>query len=187
MLVRVTRVPTDADWIRCKEFALATAGKAITTLPSTEWKRKILLAEHSPIRTLMFTVVFTDIPYWVAMHFARHHEGVVPYIRTQRNDRQSAYDRTQAPQSAPVTMILDMNAQALLQISRKRLCNKCAPETREAWEAAVSEVLAKCPEFLGILVPQCVHDGNTCREFNGCGLCPQLSELKGEVAEDEDE
>lgn len=64
-------------------------------MPSDEWKRRILDAGHSPIRTLMFTVRM-EIPYYVSVHFVRHKVGVEHYVRSQRNDRQSDYDRTKA-------------------------------------------------------------------------------------------
>ena len=32
--------------------------------PSSRWKKRILLAEHSPVRKLCFNWKWTDLPYW---------------------------------------------------------------------------------------------------------------------------
>ena len=39
--------------------------------PSSKWKKRILLAEHSPIRKLCFNWKWLDLPYWVSVHFVR--------------------------------------------------------------------------------------------------------------------
>lgn len=58
--VEILRNPTKADWARCKELALNTMGKKYAGKEVTdEWKRQILKAQHSPIRTLMFTIRLT--------------------------------------------------------------------------------------------------------------------------------
>lgn len=40
--------------------------------PSDTFKRKILRAEHSPIRSLIFCFKITGLKSWIATHFARH-------------------------------------------------------------------------------------------------------------------
>ena len=63
MSVEILRYPTDEDWQRCKMLALNTIGKRYAGSEVTdEWKRKILRSEHSPIRTLMFTIRMTTKP-----------------------------------------------------------------------------------------------------------------------------
>ena len=70
--VEILRNPTKADWARCKELALNTMGKKYAGKEVTdEWKRQILKAQHSPIRTLMFTIRLT-IPYFASVHLVRH-------------------------------------------------------------------------------------------------------------------
>lgn len=169
MTVTILRSPTDTDWARCYSLALATEGKEPGgKVPTEGWKRRILLAEHSPIRTLMWTVRMTDVPYWVAMHLVRHKYGVEWYVQSQRNDRQNKYDRNAARQDEPVTLTMDANAQALISISRKRLCSKAAVETREMWNAVCDALLTVSPELHGALVPDCVYRGRCC-EMYPCG------------------
>lgn len=169
MTVTILRYPTDADWARCYSLALATEGKEPGgKVPSDSWKHRILMAEHSPSRTLMWTVRMTDVPYWVAMHLVRHKHGVEWYVQSQRNDRQDKYDRNAARQDEPVTLTMDANAQALISISRKRLCQKAAAETRELWEKVCTALWTVSPELHGILVPDCIYRG-TCHEMYPCG------------------
>ena len=169
MKVEILRHPTDEDWQRCKMLALNTIGKRYAGSEVTDdWKRKILKAEHSPIRTLMFTIRM-EVPYWVSVHFVRHKYGVEHYVSSQRNDRQSGYDRTKAPQGAMVTHITDINAQELIQMAGMRLCGQASKETREAMRAICDAVIETNPEFEPFLVPKCVAHGG-CNEFRSCGL-----------------
>jgi hypothetical protein len=47
--------------------------KELEKEPSDEFKRKILRAEHSPIRGLIYCFKITNLKSWVATHFVRHH------------------------------------------------------------------------------------------------------------------
>lgn len=175
MKVELLRYPTEQDWMEVKRRALVTIGKSPVKAPDEDWKMRMLKARHSPIRALTFSFLI-ECPYWVANHIVRHHVGVQPYVRSQRNDRQDMYDRTKAPQDAPVTMILDMNAEALLTLSNKRLCRQASKETRGLVSLMCGEVLDVCPEFRHELVPMCIHQGGICPEMESCGLCPSVKE-----------
>lgn len=163
--------PTGADWIACKERALVTV-KTLSdkdwkmTIPSPEWENRILRARHSPIRCLRFSFYLENVPYYVSVHLCRHVHAQ-PYVRSQRNDRQSEYDRTKAPQDSPVNMIWDMNAEELMVIANKRLCRKADPATRKLVEQIVDLVNEVCPEFRPFLVPNCVYLGE-CKEMEPC-------------------
>lgn len=166
--VEVLRHPTDEDWERCKTLALNTVGKRYTGGEVTfGWKIKMLGAGHSPIRTLMFTIKMVDIPYYVSTCFVRHKYGVEHYVSSQRNDRQDMYDRRKATQDSPVTHIMDVNAQELIQIAHMRLCGQATEEMREIMRDVCSAVLETNPEFHPFLVPKCMEHG--CNEFHPCG------------------
>lgn len=47
----------------------------------------IYKSEHSPVRTQIFWIQFTNIDLAVATHFIRHHVGSTPYQLTCRDDR----------------------------------------------------------------------------------------------------
>lgn len=180
MNITLLKYPTDEDWAFAKQCALVTIGKEMKTAPDMEWKHSILRARHSPIRTLQFAFYLEGVPYWVSTHLARHVHAQ-PFIRSQRNDRQSEYDRNAARQDAPVDMIWYMSAEELMTIAEKRLCTLAAKETREAVRKICGLVQGKCPEFIDLLAPPCEKTG-TCSEMYPCKYAHILtgeSELYG--------
>lgn len=170
MNVEVLKYPTTEDWLLVKKCTLVTVGKETEMPPSEKFKRDLLRARHSPIRELKFIFYLTDVPYWVSVHLCRHVHAQ-PYVRTQRNDRQSAYDRNSAPQNAPVDMIWSMNAEELITIANKRLCRLASPETRRLVQTICTKVVETCPEFETELVPMCTRNGGVCYEVTPCGRC----------------
>lgn len=173
--VTILKHPTNEDWMICKKCALITVGKDAMQPPTDEWKHKILASEHSPIRTLQFVFEITNIPYYCAMHLVRHVHAT-PFVKTQRNDRQKNYDRGKAPQDAPVDFCWEMNAQELMTIAHKRLCNQASPETRAVVAEICRQVEILNPEFKGLLVPNCVYRGGKCTEFYPCGAAEKMVE-----------
>lgn len=169
MEIELRRYPTAKDLMWMKECTLGTVGKDAKTPPTPEFVRRLLVARHSPIRELTFSYVIRDIPYWVSVHLVRHHVGFQPYVQSQRNDRQSEYDRTKAPQDAPVTMRITLNAEALLNLANKRLCAKASPETREVVQRMCALAEKVLPELRGLLVPACEYHGGVCYEMQSCG------------------
>lgn len=165
IVVKINEMPSVEDWLAVKSRALVTVGKKAVTPPTEEWKRKILEARHSPIRRLQFSF-YIECPYWVSVHLCRHIHAQ-PYVKSQRNDRQSEYDRNSAPQNSPVCMIWDMNAEELMTIANKRLCRLASEETREVVQKMCDLVIAEMPEFEGLLVPNCVY--GKCHEMYPCG------------------
>lgn len=170
--VEILRHPTDEDWERCKMLAMNTIGKKWSGEVSDIWKLQILRSEHSPIRTLMFTIRM-EVPYWVSVHFCRHKYGVEHYVTSQRNDRQDKYDRTEAPQGAMVTHVMDINAAELMQMARMRLCSQASFETKLVMQMICDEVMATNPEFSGLLLPKCLAHGG-CNEFKSCGYYAEI-------------
>jgi thymidylate synthase ThyX len=172
MKIELIKYPSAEDWMLCKQCALVTVGKNAITEPNIKWKHDILEARHSPIRVLNF-VFKLEIPYWVSVHLCRHIHAQ-PFVRSQRNDRQSDYDRNSAPQNAPVTMLWYMNAEELMTIANKRLCNQASLETRRVVQAMCDEVLKVCPEFEGLLVKMCQY--GRCHEMYPCWRCEPNAE-----------
>lgn len=182
--IEILRHPTEDDWERCRLLALNTVGKKRALSKITDkWKRQILKAQHSPIRTLMFTVRMT-IPYFSSVHFVRHKIGVEHYVQSQRNDRQSNYDRALAPQNSMVSHIMDINAEQLILMSHRRLCGQAEATTRYIMAKLCHEVLKRNPEFEGLLVPTCeyLHE---CPEFSSCGYYDNV--LQGRAMRPDDD
>ena len=159
-------------WQEVKDSAMNTIGKETGKYPTPAWKRKILLAEHGPIRLFDLKVRIVDVKYWVAMHLVRHELGVRKddqddFISTQRSDR-TGIDRDHLPQGELVDYTFKANASAFIYISRRRLCGQASPETRAAWRAVVNAVKAVEPELASVCVPECVYRG-FCPEMKCCG------------------
>lgn len=132
-----------------------------------EWKKRMLLCEHSPIRKIKIAWIWEKIPYWVSTHFVRHKFGIEHFISTQRSDR-TGKSRNDSPQNALVMHEAEANAQAIITISRKRLCNGASPETRKEWRTFLHEVKKIEPELASVCVPDCIYRGH-CYEFVPCG------------------
>lgn len=125
------------------------------------------MAEHSPIRSLIYCFKISNLKSWVATHFVRHHVGVEKWVKTQRSDR-TGVNRDEIPQGALVDMELEANAQALINMSRKRLCNQASSETREVMEKMKDAVSEKDEFMARVMVKECVYRG-FCPEMNPCG------------------
>lgn len=135
--------------------------------PSDKFKKKILMAEHSPIRGLIYCFKISNLKSWVATHFVRHHVGVEKWVSTQRTDR-TGINRDELSQGEEVTMELEANAQALINMSRKRLCSQASPETRQVMQEMKNEVSKKDSIVAKAMVKECIYRG-FCPEMNGCG------------------
>lgn len=163
------------NWIRVVNAARRTVGKKpIDHEPSDKFKRKILLAEHSPIRLLEYDFTWEDIRMWVTTHLVRHHEGCEKFVHTQRTDRNEALkalDRDNLPQGLLNDMDMTCNAQAFINISRVRLCQKASKETREAWKLVIEYLKEVDPILAEKCVPNCLYRGFCPETEDCCGYC----------------
>ncbi len=164
--VELLKYPTEQDWMWVKTCTLNTVGKKSLNQPTDEWKQKLIESEHSPLRELWFGIRMT-IPYWVSVHFVRHHIGVNHYVSTQRSDRTHII-RDEQSQGKLVSHIMSVNAQELVFMSHKRLCMQASPETREVMQEICRQVIEVCPQMKSVLVPLCKYRNGKCTEFFPC-------------------
>lgn len=156
-------------WKQVKRVCMTTIGKdAGDGEPSSEWKKKILLCQHSPIRKIRINWKWDSIPYAISTHFARHHVGTEKWIQTQRNDR-TGIDRANIGQMEPVKMEMEANIQSLLDISRKRLCMCADKTTFKYWHSLKNEIAKIEPEIAWAMIPECVRVGG-CPEYETCHM-----------------
>lgn len=173
---KIERVERVTSWKRALNAARRTIGKEpIDKEPSDSWKAKMLLAEHSPIRLVEYEWTWKDIKQWVTAHLVRHHVGCEKMVHSQREDRRnlteefSINSRDELPQGTLNDMDMSANAQALINISRKRLCNCASKETREAWLQVKEAIRSIDPIMAEKMVRDCIYRG-FCPEFmNSCG------------------
>ena len=168
------------DWQEVVDDCRATVGKPpLGREPSTEFRRKILIAEHSPIRSMSVKWKWLGIKSWVATHWVRPKWDC--FVRSQRSDR-TGVDRDKLPQDAPVDFTGEANAQALIDTMRKRLCYQASPETRAYAEDLKAKLRDVQPELSDVLVPNCVYRCG-CPEMQSCGLWDSMvKQTEGEVS-----
>lgn len=175
--MKVNLLDIKGTWRSIADSARTTIGlEAGKGEPSSSWKRRMLLCEHSPTRKLLISWKWYDLKYWVSTHFVRHKFGIEHWVRTQRTDR-TGENRNHIEQGATVEHEAEANAQSIINISRKRLCTQASPETRQAWQEFLTSIEDKEPELVKVCVPDCVYRG-WCYEYISCNyhLTPQFKD-----------
>ena len=155
------------NWQAVKDSTMNTIGKTTGSYPTSDWKRRLIISEHSPIRRIKFYWRWQDIKSWISVHFVRHKIGIEHYVKTQRTDR-TGVNRDELPQGSLVNHACEADAQALINMSRKRLCNCASKATREAWQAVKNKVAECEPELASCMVRECLYRG-FCPEMFSCG------------------
>lgn len=167
--MKVSLLGVKGSWRSVADAARTTIGKeAGEGEPSSRWKRRMLLAEHSPIRKLVINWRWDNLMWWVQTHFTRHKFGVEWFVQTSRSDR-TGIDRTDLTHASLVDVEGEANAQAIINISRKRLCRLASKETRNAWETFLESFKDSEPELYSVCVPECVYRNGFCPEYGSCG------------------
>lgn len=159
--------------------------------------RKAYRTEHSIIRTQVFSIELYNIPLFVSTHLLRHHVGSQPFQLTCREDRNGgnpclkervarvnglvadgrcdeAYRELDwiaenTDRYTKVNLLLFLNAQALIDMAKLRLCNKASGETRRIFAAIRLKVAAVDPDLAVFMVPKCIYRGGICCEPGCCG------------------
>ena len=180
----------ETSWSRALNAARRTIGKPpLNKEPSDNWRKMVIMAEHSPIKLVEYLISFKDLRQWVGVHLLRH-EHMLPFIHSQRVDRREDIDsltervmsiieedvksdesfnkRDYLFQGEPNDQDFVVNAQTLINISRKRLCHCASKETREAWVAVKEAIKEFDPIMASFMVPNCIYRGR-CPEMNTCG------------------
>ena len=166
----------NVNWHKIKSACMTTISKeAGSKEPSDEWKRKLLICQHSPIRRGEVSWKWPETPYAISTHFVRHHEGCEKFIGTERTDR-TGINREERSQMNPVPMEMDANIQALINISMKRLCTCADPLTTKYWQAVLDAIYEYDENIFWANVPQCVRSGGCVEPFSNCQFYKKLME-----------
>ena len=170
--MEVTKLKIIGSWSDVLDAAKVTINKDQSEFfPTLDWRRRMLIAEHSPLRMLSVTWTWVDIPYWVAVHFRTHKVGVEHFICSQRTDR-TGLDREALSQNALVKHKVIANVQAILNMARKRMCINASKETREAFFLFLEALQNVDSEIANACLPECEYRSGWCPEFRGCGRYP---------------
>lgn len=154
-------------WQEIKNDAMFTVHKDTGKYPDEAWKKGMLLAEHSPIRSGRLIVNCYDVPSFVIGHLVRHNVGFTPFVSSLRSDR--ADYETVPDRNTPNSVRFDGNFQSFINISRRRLCTSASKETRQFWKEVLKALEEFEPELYSRCVPECVYRGG-CPEYpKTCG------------------
>jgi len=165
---KVKRQDINGIWKDIKEAALTTIYLKPINNPDTKWKKSILIAEHSPIRLLKINWIWQKIKSFVSVHFVRHKIGIEHFVGTQREDilKDSTLKNTR---TVLIPHRCVANAQAIINISRKRLCQKAHAETILSWIEFLNSIKVDYPELYYTCVPECVYRGG-CSQIRTCKI-----------------
>ena len=162
------------SWIRALNAARWTVGKVepLTKEPTDKFKISILMPQHSPIRMVEYDIKIIGIPYCNATHFIRHHLGIEKFQCTLRDNRNEEIDdRRKLPQDYPVNLWISANADAIISVSRRRLClSKPDAVTQNIWLMVRAEMQKTDPVMARFMVKDCVYRG-FCAETPCCKYC----------------
>jgi hypothetical protein len=164
----------DVDGLNIKNLCRETVSMGKSELePTQEWKRKLLIARHSPLRAGEIQWRWEQIPYAISTHFARHVHSE-KWVSTSRADRTEIKDRSKRSQMDNVSMIMRSNIDALQAMAEKRLCFQADPLTR-AYMQNLVEVIQEYDEDLAwSLVPSCIRTGGCIELFGKCKFYDDL-------------
>lgn len=149
----------------------STTGKDSSTITLA----RLYQCEHSPMRTQLFWIEMQDIPTFVSVHFVRHKVGVEHYVKSNREDRNGD---AQASRWTPVTHCMLANAQAIVNMARKRLCHQASKQTLHVMAMIRYEMRTVDPDLSEFMMPECLYRGNVCHELKPCGKQPGVEVAK---------
>lgn len=163
-MIKTKIIKKKGDWKEVLNDCRFTVHKGdLDKEPSANFKNKVLMAEHSPIRDIIFKWEWLHIPHWVTVHWVRHKWE--KFVQTQRTDR-TGVDRHTLPQDTEQGMRGEANTQHLIDTMRRRLCFKASVETRQCAESLKMEIKNIGEEEIAFhLVPNCVYRGGCCEHF----------------------
>ena len=169
MEIKITKLTSWTDVLNAARFTQRKDPLPSNQEPSIKFKKRMVRAEHSPLRCLMFNIDFYDIPYYVSVHLVRHVHAQ-PFVSTSRPDIDgNMKPREEQKKTDLVNMRLFLNAQEIISISKVRLCSKAEVKTRHIWFEVIQELRKIEPILASACVPSCIYRG-FCPEINPCGF-----------------
>lgn len=165
----------NVNWLDIKNACRQTVSMGDSKLePTSEWKRKLLICRHSPLRIGSVLWKSEDVPFYVMGHIVRHNVGCTPFVSTSREDR-TGIPRNERKQTDFVNMQMTANIEALINISERRLCTCADPTTRKYWEAVLEAIREYDEDVFWACVPQCIRCGACVEPFSNCKFYENFS------------
>ena len=165
----------NVNWLNIKNACRQTVSMCDSKLePTSEWKRKLLICRHSPLRIGSVLWKSEDVPFYVMGHIVRHNVGCTPFVSTSREDR-TGIPRNERRQTDFVNMQMTANIEALINISERRLCTCADPTTKKYWESVLEAIREYDEDVFWACVPQCIRCGACVEPFSNCKFYENFS------------
>lgn len=126
---------------------------------------RIYSCMHSPIRCVLFWVEMFEIKTFVSVHLVRHSQGISHFVGSNREDRRGV----KADRDTLINHSFLANAEALINMSRKRLCGQASKETQETMQAIKDAVALVDPYLPKYMIRECEFRNGKCPELKCCG------------------
>ena len=154
-------IRTQLFWIECREIPLFVASQLVRSHAGVQFFQQSK-------RTDRGGEDFRSVCYNLSQDFndafcMGDEEDLGKCIETAKTLPQR-FDRY-----APTDIAFIINAEALINMAHKRLCEKASAETRDLMKKIALEIAIIDPELAEHLVPQCVFRGGLCTEPKTCG------------------
>ena len=143
--------------------------------PSVDTWYKMLLSSHSSARSVRYRIYIENIPYYIHVHYVRHHEGFEPHVFSQRDDDcvLEVSNRNDKSQDALIQMLADVNPMSILHLARERLCYKAHRVAQQVMEKLKCALIYEGDAYdrvLGnLMMRKCSWWRGYCNEPQPCG------------------
>lgn len=169
-------IRTQRFYVYMEDIPLFCASQFVRSTQGVQWYQRTKRTDRGGED---FRQVCTDLAWTVAQSADMDLKNNLYEAADTINALPDHFDRY-----APTSFMGDMNAEAIINMSRKRLCAKVSKETREIWEQVIAEIAKVDPDLAKFCVKPCVFSGGICREHKCCGFnktelfTKQLNEYK---------
>lgn len=150
--------------IELRDIPLFVASQLVRSHVGVQWYQRSKRTDRGGAD---FREVCEDIAHRISKAEDHLHMGFMAFFDDPIEEIENLPNRFD--RYAPTDLLGIMNAEAIINMSRKRLCKKASKETREAWTEVLLELNKVDTELVKHCVPQCVFRGGICSEPKTCG------------------
>lgn len=155
---------TQLFWIELTDIPLFVASQLVRSHVGVQFYQRSKRTDRGGAD---FSGLCTDWVEGLERVESGQNEDVMEMISLAKNEFKTMPERFD--RHAPTDLAFIINAEAIMNMSHKRLCVKASPETREVWQEVVSKIREIDPDLAKHCVPQCIYRGGICPEPKGCG------------------
>lgn len=153
-------IRTQIFWITMDDISLFVASQLVRSHVGIQCYQ---LSKRTDRGGESFGKVCEDLANGLAVAFDKDCGDVMDELCGEVNDLPKRFDRC-----APTNLAILINAEAIMNMSAKRLCTKASKETREIWQKTLELIEEVDPDLVKFCKKPCILQGY-CRESKSCG------------------